>query len=147
MGKIYFGLAILMSVFGIAVLATSVEAGGRPLDTVLSGVAEVPGPGDPDGSGTAHLTLNQGQGEICFEISVSDIVLPATGAHIHLAPVGVAGPVVVPLTPPDASGVSSGCVDVGKEGVKAIRQNPEEYYVNVHNAEFPAGAVRGQLEK
>jgi hypothetical protein len=91
------------------------------------------------------VTLNQGQSEICFEITVSGIA-PATAAHIHVAPAGVAGPVVVPLTPP-TSGSSSGCVSVDPGLIKAIRQNPSAYYVNVHNADFPAGAVRGQLSK
>lgn len=129
----------------LGTVATSVFAGGRPLSATLTGAAEVP-PGDPNGSGTAHLTLNQGQGEVCFEIEVTDIT-PATAAHIHAAPAGVAGPVVVPLAPPDATGVSSGCVDADKALIKAIRQHPEAYYVNVHNALFPAGAVRGQLSK
>jgi hypothetical protein len=120
--------------------------GGRPLSAVLTGAAEVPGPGDPDGSGTAFITLNPGLGEICFELSVTGIA-PATAAHIHLAPVGVAGPVVVPLAPP-SSGVSSGCISgLPREGVKAILQDPAAYYVNVHNAEYPAGALRGQLSK
>jgi hypothetical protein len=40
-----------------------------------------------------------------------------------------------------------GCVTADKDLIKDIRQNPENYYVNVHNAAFPGGAVRGQLEK
>jgi hypothetical protein len=120
-------------------------AGGRPFTVTMTGADEAPGPADPDGSGTAHFTLNEGQEEICFELAVSNIA-PATAAHIHQAPAGVPGPVVVPLTAP-TNGTSSGCVDVDPELIKAIRQNPEEYYVNVHNAEFPPGAVRGQLSK
>jgi CHRD domain len=121
---------------------------GRPLATVLTGAAEVPGPGDPDGSGTAVIRLNPGQGQVCFELSVSNITLPATGAHIHVGTATEAGPVVVPLTPPDASGTSSGCVSADAELIKAIIQNPENYYVNVHTVPlYAAGAVRGQLSK
>jgi hypothetical protein len=106
----------------------------------------VAGPGDPDGSGTAAVRLNLGQGEVCFELVVSGIA-PATAAHIHVGPAGVAGPVVVGLAPP-TSGTSSGCVtDVSPELIKVITQNPQSYYVNVHNADFPAGALRGQLSK
>ena len=136
-----------MILFMIAVLAFpgSVSAGGRPFTTTLTGAAEVPGPGDPDGIGTATLTLNQGQGEICYELTVSGIA-PATAAHIHVGDSTVAGPVVVPLAAP-TSGSSSECASVDPELIKAIRQNPENYYVNVHNADFPAGALRGQLSK
>lgn len=133
-------LALAMSVVALA------DDGGRPFSTTLTGAAEVPGPGDPDGSGTATITLNHGQGEVCFELVVSGIA-PATAAHIHVGPAGVAGPVVVPLAAP-TSGTSSGCVTGVDQGlIKAITQNPENYYVNVHNAEFPAGALRGQLGK
>ena len=122
--------------------------GGRPFSTVLTGAAEVPGPGDPDGSGTAAITLNPGQEQVCFELSVSNITLPATGAHIHVGTVTQFGPVVVPLTPPGASGTSSGCVTADRELIKAIMQNPENYYVNVHTLPlYGAGAVRGQLSK
>jgi hypothetical protein len=132
----------------LTVLAlTSVAAGGRPFTTTLTGAAEVPGPGDPDGSGTASLTLNPGLEQVCFELSVSGIGLPATGAHIHVGTADVAGPVVVPLAAPDASGTSSGCVHADRDLILAILQNPEGYYVNVHSTEFPAGAVRGQLSR
>lgn len=121
--------------------------GGRPLRAQLTGSAEAPGPGDDDGTGSAELALNQGQGRICYQISVSNIEA-ANAAHIHSGESGVPGPVVVPLMAPSAiSGTSSGCADVDKDLVKAIRQNPEKYYVNVHNASFPNGAIRGQLSK
>ena len=121
---------------------------GRPFTVTLIGAAEVPGPGDPDGIGTAKLRLNQGQGTISFEISVANITLPAIGAHIHVGTATEAGPVVAGLTPPDASGHSSGVVTADPELIKAIRQNPENYYVNVHTLPlYAAGAVRGQLSK
>jgi hypothetical protein len=121
------------------------QDGGRPLSTTMTGAEEAPGPGDPDGSGEAVFTLNHGQGQICFQLTVSDIA-PATAAHIHEAPPGEPGPVVVGLTPP-TGGSSSGCVTVDRELIKDIIQHPEEYYVNVHNEPFPGGAVRGQLSK
>ena len=113
----------------------------------LSGDNEVGG-GDPDGSGTALLRLNPGLGQVCFELSVSDITLPATGAHIHVGTATEAGPVVVGLIPPDAGGTSSGCVSADADLIKAILQNPENYYVNVHTVPlYAAGAIRGQLSK
>ena len=121
------------------------DNGGRPLSTTMTGAEEAPGPGDPDGSGEAVFTLNHGQGQICFQLTVQDIA-PATAAHIHVAPPGEPGPVVVGLTPP-TGGSSSGCVTVDRDLIKAIMQNPEAYYVNVHNEPFPAGAIRGQLSK
>jgi CHRD domain-containing protein len=121
------------------------DQGGRQLTTTLTGEQEVPVPGDPDGIGFATVTVNPGQGVLCYELSVSGIA-PATLAHIHEAPVGVAGPVVVDLLPP-TDGSSSGCVEVGRTLAKEILQDPSDYYVNVHNADFPGGALRGQLSK
>jgi hypothetical protein len=89
--------------------------------------------------------LNPGLEQICYELSVSNITLPAGAAHIHVAPTTDPGPVVVPLNAPDANGTSSGCASVDRDLILAILQNPENYYVNVHNTDYPAGAVRGQL--
>jgi CHRD domain len=134
-----------LSLIALAVAGAS-GAGGRPFVTTMTGADERPGPGDPDGTGTASLWLNQGQNEVCFHLVVSGIA-PATAAHVHVAPPTSPGPIVVPLTPP-TSGESSGCVTgVDPALIKAIRQNPGAYYVNVHNADFPAGAIRGQLSK
>ena len=119
--------------------------GGRPLSANLTGGAEVPGPGDPDGTGSAFLRVNPGLGRVCYELSAMRIA-PARAAHIHEAPEGVAGPVVVTLAAP-TDGTSSGCVDVARELARDILKNPSEYYVNVHNAEYPGGAVRGQLSR
>jgi len=121
------------------------DHGGRPFSTELTGAAEVPDPGDPDGSGTATITVNLGQEEVCWTIEAEGIELPALSAHIHEGTVGVAGDVVVTLTPPDASGFSNGCTTVEREEALDILKNPENYYVNVHTPDFMAGAIRGQL--
>ena len=136
------GFHLLMLILALLSL-TAVAAGGQPLTVTMSGAAERPGPGDPDGTGTASFTFNRGQGEVCFWLSVSNIA-PATAAHIHRAGTDVAGPVVIPLTAP-TSGTSSGCISADRELIKDISKNPQDYYVNVHNPEFPMGAVRAQL--
>ena len=132
--------ALLVAVGTLGALA---HAAGKPLGTTLIGAEEVPGPGDPDGNGEASLRLNFGQSQICYELTVTGIA-PAIAAHIHIAPAGVAGPVVVPLAAP-TEGSSSACATVSPDLIKAIAKSPENYYVNVHNPEFPAGALRGQL--
>jgi hypothetical protein len=129
----------------LAVLAENPGEGGRPLTVTLTGEAEVPGPGAADGAGTATLRLNPGQEEICYELSVSGIG-EATAAHIHQGAAGEAGPPVVTLEAP-VDGSSSGCAPVERALVRTMIQNPEGFYVNVHNEEFPDGAVRGQLGK
>ena len=113
----------------------------------MSGEQEAPGPGDPDGSGMANITINLFKRQVCFALMVSDIG-PATAAHIHIAPPGEPGPVVVPLNPPPTDGSSTGCANnVDRRLLRNILQHPERYYVNVHNEEFPGGAVRGQLSQ
>ncbi|MBA3739390.1 MAG: CHRD domain-containing protein [Actinobacteria bacterium] len=138
--------AVLLATIAVTIIAFAPPAQAvQRFTTTLTGANEIPGPGDPDGSGTATITINRGLGEVCWEIEVTDITLPAIGAHIHLAPVTAAGPVVVPLTPPDSTGTSSGCTTVDRELAKAIAKDPGAYYVNVHTTDYPAGALRGQL--
>lgn len=138
-------LFFLVAAVTIVLAAQDKPHGGRPLTATLTGAAEVPSPGDADGSGSAKVMLNHGQGQICYELKVSNIGT-ATLAHIHTGASNAAGPVLVTLEAP-ADGSSDGCVNVDKDKIKAIMDNPAGYYINVHNAEFPDGAVRGQLAK
>lgn len=141
------GLAVTIAL----ALGSPAAAQGRPLSTMLTGSAEAPGPGDPDASGSAFISLNQGLGEVCFDLSWANIDGTVTASHIHVAPAGMAGPVVVPLFVGQSfpgTGSASGCTSgVDEELIKAIRQDPAAYYVNVHSTVFPAGAIRGQLGK
>jgi hypothetical protein len=111
-------------------VALTPTTGGTVLAATLAGANEVPGPGDPDGSGTATFRMIRGS---------------ATAAHIHQGGAGIAGPIVVPLTPPGAAGTATGCVNSTRTLVGAILDNPAGYYANVHTTDFPAGAIRGQL--
>jgi CHRD domain-containing protein len=138
---------LIVSILALALVAYG-DDGGRKFTVFLTGAEEAPGPGDPDGIGLAVLRLNPGTEQVCFDITVENITLPATGAHIHEAPAGSPGPIVVPLTAPDETGHSSGCVQVDREEILEIIRDPEEYYVNVHTLpDFGAGAVRGQLSR
>ena len=139
-----FGLiAIAACTFGFGG-ASVAQQGGAALAATLSGATEVPGPADPDGSGSARITFAEGAENLCFEITVRDIA-PATMAHIHGGSAGEAGtPPVVRLGAP-TSGEARGCVAAPQPAVDAIRANPAAYFVNIHNAEFPGGAIRGQL--
>jgi hypothetical protein len=137
-----------VALFGLVSMAGVAGAGGRPLSTDLNGAEEVPGPGDGNASGQIDLRLNQGKGEVCFDISWSQVDGTVYAAHIHEAPAVVAGPVVVPLFSGSFAGTdaTSGCVRVDRDTVKAIGQNPGDYYVNVHSTPgLESGAVRGQL--
>jgi hypothetical protein len=122
--------------------ASAVDTGGVPFTVELTGAAEV-APGDPDGSGTATVTVNPGTGDVCWTVEVTNVE-PITEAHIHKAPAGSNGVIVVPFNPYD-----SGCTVVSRELALDIVLHPESYYVNVHNAEYPRplGALRGQLDR
>ena len=135
-------LAAALMLTGCSTVARTV---GDTWDTGLTGAAEVPGPGDSDGSGTARITADAATNQICYELTVQAIDAP-TAAHIHRGAVGVAGPPVVTLDPP-TRGSSRGCYNVERELAAAIIANPAGFYVNVHNARYPQGAVRGQLRR
>jgi hypothetical protein len=134
--------ASLATIAGVGLVAAQPGAaagpGGVTLDAVLLGGNEVPDMGDPDGFGMATVTVNRFR-KVCWDIAVRDVAT-LNGAHIHAGPRGVSGPVVVPLEP-----VTEGCTTTGRRVAALIREHPRQFYVNVHNEEFPAGALRGQL--
>ncbi len=137
---------VLVTVLAMLVPGAAAAQGGIGTSVVLtaqlSGGGEVT-PGDPDGFGFAKVRINLVTNELCYRLSVAGTDMPVA-SHIHVGTAGVAGPVVVPFTAP-SEGLSNGCVNIGADLAAAIAANPAEYYVNIHTAAYPAGAVRGQL--
>jgi hypothetical protein len=115
----------------------------RLFGALLTGAAEVPGPGDPDGAAQVVIRVNLPAGRICVIGFDTNQIDPPTLFHIHEGDATVAGPVVVDFVPLLPSGL--GCVRAGGKLARAIVQNPDGYYFNVHNPAFMAGAVRGTL--
>ncbi|HEX6377036.1 MAG TPA: CHRD domain-containing protein [Allosphingosinicella sp.] len=119
------------------------EVVGNNFRADLNGASEVPGPGDPDGWGKAAIAINDAANTICTDLEVRDIG-DVTAAHIHRGGPGVAGPPVVNLDAPDDND-SDDCDTVDDALVDEIRNNPGGFYVNVHTAAYPDGAIRGQI--
>ena len=139
--------ALTLSMAGTVAAHGSPWHAGRVLHANLTGAAEVP-PADPDGLGKAQFSVNYGHRRVCWQLSFSNITVPAAAAHIHEGAAGVNGPVVVPLfTDPNSTGSSKGCATITRTLAKNLIQHPDRYYVNVHTADFPGGAIRGQLAK
>jgi hypothetical protein len=142
-----FPVAILVVLVGMLVLASAVSANHfATFTTSLSGDEEAPGPGDPNGKGWATLDVYDA-GLVCYTLKVQAIETP-TMAHIHEGPAGEAGPVVVDLRIDLADRKGNRltyCANASEEVVAGIRATPSDYYVNVHNPTYPAGAIRGQL--
>jgi hypothetical protein len=117
------------------------------LHATLLGTNEVPGPGDPNATGSATIMLNSAEKSVCFVIRVQNTP-PLLAAHIHRGGPHEAGPVVVPLAPlTGGPNRYAGCTTAPRATIRAIVDHPRRYYVNVHNAPFPAGAARGQLSR
>ena len=138
-------LVVLAALVVGLVSAGSVLAATATLTATLQGgSAETPA-GDPDGLGTASITIDTVSRQVCWNITVTNIA-PATASHIHVGAAGVAGGVVVPLDTDGFTGSTTGCLAApAAADLQAIIANPAGFYVNVHTADFPGGAVRGQL--
>ncbi len=127
-------------------LAERAERATR-LSATLTGAAEVPTAGDPDGTGTATVNLDVSKREVCYEVDVRKIDRPV-GMHIHEGERGKSGGIVVPLTTPTASDTTTkGCANVDAGLIGRMAANPGNFYVNVHTEPYPQGAVRGQLSQ
>ena len=150
------GAALLVSASLVSTaIAQPAAQGGRKFSTPMSGAEECNaagtcGVGDSDGRGTGSVTVNIGQDRVCWEFTHSNIAVPNRG-HIHKAAAGVNGGIVVDFfnVAAGTEGPMTGCTTapLGKELLTDIIQNPSGYYLNLHNADFPPGAIRGQLEK
>lgn len=148
---------------GAAVSATAHEAEPQPtprpaatgpatfLVARMNGAEEVPtsaaGPavGDKDGSAVTYLRIRGNQ--VSFAIKWKNIAAPTAG-HIHAGVKGQNGGVKVGFfgALPSSARAVTGSVTVADEALlDSLKTNPESFYANLHTAEFPGGAVRGQF--
>lgn len=142
---LWLSASMAVGALALPALSSGGLQGAEQLSAKLKGNAEVPGPGDKNGRGEAFVSVKKRK--VCFQVSWEKIEQPAAG-HIHKGAKGVAGPIKVLLfdeTPP--TDIVEGCNKKVKRKLrKRIARSPEKFYVNLHNAEFPDGAIRGQLK-
>jgi hypothetical protein len=128
----------------VAAAAWAIAASGAMSPVVsakMTGGAESPkGPAGASGSAVVHL--NAAKGTVCWQFKNLKGVTSPNASHIHKGGKGVSGPVFIPL---GAKFALKGCTTASKSSITAVETKPGAYYVNVHNAKYPNGAVRGQL--
>ena len=146
-------VAVLVALLTLAFSAYAFADKPEPKSfvAVLSAADEVPhcAPAGNDARGVAVFhVVDETTGLVRYKLVANNIPGDTTVAHIHIAPVGVAGPVVQPL--PFTAGEENGVIGRGtftnKELLDAIQADPGAYYVNVHSTACPAGVIRGQLK-
>lgn len=118
------------------------------LSAKLKGANEVPGPGDPNGKGDIFVAVRKAQRKVCFQLEFKRIQDPTAG-HIHRGGPDDAGPVKIELfsgPAPLPGPTAEGCVkNLKRKLLRRITNRPERFYVNLHNDDYPDGAIRGQL--
>jgi hypothetical protein len=137
-------LAIGLLGVGSWLVMPAAHASETTLKATLTGAEEVPGPGDPDGKGTATFVLDDAKNTVCYTFTYENIGKP-TAAHIHTGAKGVAGPPTIDLK--IVTNGDKGCVNVDPTVLKTVRDNPAGHYANIHTSEYGNGAMRGQLAK
>lgn len=125
----------------VAVLVASAATSATKFEVALKGSNESPA-APASNKGTVELTLNAKTGKVCWDFKLGHIDGKPNQAHIHKGRRGVSGNVVVPL---GATYKREGCTTASKALVRSILRSPGGFYVNVHNAKHPLGAMRGQL--
>lgn len=134
-----------LSLFLVLVVVAMPAQAVTTLAASLTGANERPTPGDADGNGFALVIIDPVGGTVRYALFSVNVTAPSA-AHIHRGTSDVAGPVVVNFNPTFANGSASGTVATSNLTLLTeIVSNPGGFYVNIHNAEFPGGAIRGQL--
>ena len=138
-------MRIRVLALGLATAAVLAGAAGAAMSPVVSskltGKAGTP-KGAAAGSGIVVLHLNAKKGTACWDFKGVKGFDKPTAAHIHKGPAGTAGPVVIPF---GAAYKAKGCTKAATKTIAAVEEHPNAYYVNVHSAKYPGGAIRGQL--
>ncbi|CAM3643826.1 CHRD domain-containing protein [Polynucleobacter antarcticus] len=128
-------------VFGLFVSAASFAVCAQSMKVTLSGAQEVP-PVMTSASGMGSIMVSS-DGAISGNVTTTGVEV--TMAHIHLAPMGQNGPVIVPFAK-TADNVWS--VPAGAKLTDAQLQSLKsgDLYINVHSAANKGGEIRAQLK-
>jgi hypothetical protein len=136
---------LALAIAGLVLPAVAL-AGGQAMSPVVSaklkGSSEAPVKGDPDGAGFVVVTFNANKGTACWKFKGVKGIAAPNAAHIHKGKKGASGPIAIAF---GATYKGSGCAKAPKATIEKIETNPNAYYVNIHNAKYPSGALRGQL--
>jgi hypothetical protein len=141
------GVLLVLVIFVAAVsfvVASDQFKNGRTRSVPLTGQNEATNHGDPDGTGVLKFAVRADEGKFCYNLSVSNISA-ATTVTLNLGAKGSNGSQVAQLKTP-ANNASEDCISLDADRIGDIARNPANYYVNIQTAEFPNGALRGQLK-
>ncbi len=154
-GVVAIASVLGVATWGLAALPSAVAAGhpgssaaaAAPTKLVagLRGAQEVPGPGDPNGTGRVVIHLRPAAHKVCANATWSRIGRPI-GAHIHHGARGVSGEVVVDLSTAVTGGAHC-ATGVRAKLIKRIKNHPGNFYFNIHTNAYQGGAIRGQLHR
>ncbi len=138
-----FGVLGVLGVLGAGFAATPALAKEVSFSSTMTSAEEVPDKGPDGATGAATVNINTDTNEVCYKLSTTGLSEAPNLGHIHQGAKGVAGPVVVDFNVA-ANGLEK-CVAGDAAKVAAIVADPSGFYVNLHTATYPKGALRGQL--
>ena len=136
------GAAVVAASITIPALADSADR--VALTARMTAEEEVATPGPPGAKGTALLDIDEDASQLCYQLSYSGITKPNAG-KVHRGAKGAAGPPVLDLDV--AKNGDKACTQANRETLHDIVSDPPSHYVNLYTADFPDGAIRGQLTR
>lgn len=146
MKKLLSTMTILMALLAIPFVAAVKAGSATCFEANLTGDQEVPAI-DTEATGYAFFTLyyeTTGGGDLVAKLAyqfTTEGLADRTAVHIHQAPRGQSGPVIVPLTfdeEPDPVTISDAVIHAMLDG---------NTYINIHTMAHGGGEIRGQLTR
>jgi hypothetical protein len=138
-----FAIAGAVALLGLLGVVPAHGAGSQSLSASMTAAEETP-PGPDGAAGTGKFTIDEAASNFCYEVTWNDKTGEPNAGHIHRGNKGSPGPAVINFSLPDKP---KDCVKADAALLKEIAAGPDGFYVNLHTGRYPAGAIRGQLQK
>jgi len=142
--------AVLAAGAGAALLAPrALRAAATPgqvyeLIAVASGADETP-PNTSQGSAIGHFYVSADRTKLVYDVKVSGLSSDATAMHLHMAPRGTAGPIIIGLATPTGGRAVDCVTGLKSTDVDALLDPNQVLYLNIHTKNNPGGEIRGQV--